>query len=150
MILSPEQAQDVQGYALQHIQSLLEEKLNNAPYSAPFREWDGVAVVTNPEELPQYRATKRPFIFLEVASYDITKRGRSRHQLEISAEVITNSACSPAEEPLKAVLMTICHQGYVAMRDAGLNTFDIQSGQGRNQNPQRINPHTIRCLIITE
>lgn len=141
---------DIESFALDALEQQLEGELAQQPYLSQFSQWGGAAVVTDVIKLQEYQSSKRPFLFLEVASHEISGNVRKRHELEISCEVVTTSACLPAESALKSALLQIIEKSYFALRESGLNAVRIRAGQGKNNVPQRINPHTISCLMLSE
>jgi hypothetical protein len=147
-------ALDPGGYTIEHLETILNRDLQAAPYLTMFAPCGGVDLLHDQMEALRHVNSKRPFCFLEVADLriapDCNTPGETAWLLEVSIEVATSDSTAPYEAQLKAALLIILNKAFEELIALGLEGNEIRAGQGRDQRPDRINPHTFSCEIFTQ
>lgn len=142
-------ASDPGAYVLQSVMSLLQNALAAPKYAAKFR--GGVGITQQPEAAQEWisKGSKRPFLFLEIAhlEQDFSSCERGRWLVEVSIESVTLVASLPVERDLKAAVVAILSSSFDALCDLGIEESQVKAGQGRNTDPDRINPATLSAAI---
>ncbi|RYX86614.1 hypothetical protein EON83_00080 [bacterium] len=138
-------------YAVERVKQLLETRLHSEPYKTTFTTWGQVEVFGDWATATEGLRTQRPLLVLEVAGIaedpeGVIADGR-RNLIEISIEVVTGPRCAPAESLLKDALKHILEGAEDQLDALALEESEFKAGQGRYENPARINPHTLSLAV---
>lgn len=155
MFLTGDNAKAPGTYAIQRVKALLETALRSAPYSTIFAPWGRVEIAGNWAEATALLQSTRPFLVLEIGDMRedddcVMGRGQRRLLIEISIEIVVGPRCAPAEAPLKDALIQVIQNSESALDALALEESEIRAGQGRNEVPGRVNPHTLSLAVHTD
>lgn len=153
MFLPPEQTERAGTFAVETIKARLVVALGTAPYVAEFETWGGVLVCDNWADAQRNLASKRPMLILELGDVreddaEVLLNAR-RLLIEVSVECVVGPFCAAADTILKDALVSIINASIPAFEEVALEETEIRAGQGRNEQPGRINPHTITMAAHT-
>jgi hypothetical protein len=152
MQLTGDNAIHFEDYTLDKIKAVLDAGLAAVPWATRFAMCGGVQVLIKNDDAEKAAKGKRPFIYCEVASLEIDETAnegaQTRWLIEVSIEAITPAEATPFEPYLKAAILRILRVPDLFDTYA-IEESLIKAGQGKNANPERINPHTFSAAVHT-